>query len=81
VYFKLIVPVAKGTNVRIIKKYKIEMRNALDQDFSTLINNYFQHDYRDRGIKKWRGFFLNDHTSALRKWIRTMCIVKKSYPK
>lgn len=39
----------------------------MDQDFSTLINNYFQHDYRDRGIKKWRGFFLSDHTSALRK--------------
>lgn len=27
------------------------MRNAMDQDFSTLINNYFQHDYRDRALK------------------------------
>ncbi len=26
----------------------------MDNDFSTLINNYFQHDYRDRGIKVWR---------------------------
>ncbi|WP_273709356.1 hypothetical protein [Leuconostoc mesenteroides] len=35
-------------------------------DFSALINNYFQHDYRERGIKKWQGYFLSDHTSALK---------------
>lgn len=37
-------------------------------DFSTMINNYFQHDYRERGIKKWQGFFLSDHTSALKRF-------------
>lgn len=32
-----------------------------------LVTNYFQHDYRERGIKKWRVFFLSDHTSALNR--------------
>lgn len=70
----------KRTNVRIIKG-KIEMRNAMDQDFSTLINNYFQHDYRDRGIKKWRGFFLSNHTSALRKMDQDNVYSEKKLPK
>lgn len=52
----------------------------MDQDFSTLINNYFQHDYRDRGIKKWRGFFLSDHTSALKKWQAESSYVEKKLP-
>lgn len=42
------------------------MENNYYDDFSAMINNYFQHDYRDRGIKKWQGFFLSDHTSALK---------------
>lgn len=37
-------------------------------DFSALVNNYFQHDYRERGIKKWQGYFLSDHTSALKRF-------------
>lgn len=37
-------------------------------DFSTLVTNYFHHDYRERGIKKWQGFFLSDHTSALKRF-------------
>jgi hypothetical protein len=37
-------------------------------DFSKMINNYFQNDYRERGLIKWRGFFLSDHTSALKKF-------------
>lgn len=37
-------------------------------DFSALITNYFQNDYRERGIKKWQGFFLSDHTSALKRF-------------
>ncbi|MEM0563096.1 hypothetical protein WMC37_10065 [Leuconostoc mesenteroides subsp. mesenteroides] len=53
----------------------------MDQDFSALINNYFQYDYRDRGIKKWRGFFLSDHTSALRKMDQENVYSEKSYPK
>lgn len=37
-------------------------------DFSKMINNYFQNDYRERGLIKWRGFFLSDHTSSLKKF-------------
>ena len=43
------------------------MEKEIDQEFSALVTNYFQHDYRKRGIKKWRGFFLSDHTSALNR--------------
>ncbi len=31
------------------------------------VNRFFEHDYHDRGIVKWQGFFLSDHTSALNK--------------
>ncbi|MFL2050674.1 hypothetical protein [Leuconostoc mesenteroides] len=37
-------------------------------DFSALVTNYFQHDYRERGIKKWQGYFLSDHTSSLKRF-------------
>ena len=43
------------------------MTKEIDPEFSALVTNYFQHDYRERGIKKWRGFFLSDHTSALKR--------------
>jgi hypothetical protein len=32
-----------------------------DQD----AQNFFSHDYIDRGMIKWQGFYLSDHTSAL----------------
>lgn len=32
-----------------------------------LVQNYFSHDYRDRGMTKWQGYYLSDHTSALNK--------------
>lgn len=34
-------------------------------NFSDIITNYFKNDYRERGIVKWQGFFLSDHTSQL----------------
>lgn len=27
--------------------------------------NFFKHDYIDRGMIKWQGFYLSNHTSAL----------------
>ncbi|MDI6523854.1 hypothetical protein [Leuconostoc suionicum] len=39
------------------------------EDFSTLINRYFQNDYRERGKIKWNGYFLSDHTSSLVKMV------------
>lgn len=29
------------------------------------MNYYFNHVYQDRGIMKWRGFFLSEHTTTL----------------
>lgn len=32
-----------------------------------VVNNFFEHDYHDRGMVKWQGFMLSDHTAALKK--------------
>jgi len=32
-----------------------------------MATTFFQHDYQDRGMLKWGGFYLSDHTSALAK--------------
>lgn len=32
-----------------------------------LVQQFFQHDYHDRGMMKWQGFYLSDHTAALAK--------------
>lgn len=40
------------------------LRQVHDDD---LVNNFFKRDYHDRGMLKWGGFYLSDHTSALTK--------------
>lgn len=35
----------------------------------------------ERGLIKWRGFFLNDHTSALKKWQAESSYVEKKLPR
>jgi len=30
-----------------------------------LVDRFFAHDYHDRGVMKWQGYYLSDHTSAL----------------
>lgn len=30
------------------------------------VQHFFDHEYVDRGIVKWQGYFLSDHTSALK---------------
>lgn len=32
-----------------------------------MTQDYFAHAYRDRGMTKWQGYYLSDHTSALNK--------------
>ncbi|WP_057894424.1 hypothetical protein [Lacticaseibacillus brantae] len=32
---------------------------------SNLVDRFFAHDYHDRGVMKWQGYYLSDHTSAL----------------
>ncbi|WP_363472111.1 hypothetical protein [Companilactobacillus musae] len=31
------------------------------------VDDFFEHSYNDRGMLKWQGFYLSDHTSALNK--------------
>lgn len=38
---------------------------------------YFNHVYQDRGIMKWRGFFLSEHTSTLTKEEKTERLVDR----
>ncbi|GEP20259.1 MULTISPECIES: hypothetical protein [Pediococcus] len=38
--------------------------NSQDFDLDT-VKHFFEHDYHDRGMMKWQGFYLSDHTAAL----------------
>ncbi|WP_179394875.1 phage infection protein [Lacticaseibacillus absianus] len=31
------------------------------------VSSFFAHEYVDRGMLKWQGFFLSDHTAALKR--------------
>ncbi|WP_056988830.1 hypothetical protein [Lacticaseibacillus camelliae] len=35
--------------------------------FTHLVADFFAHHYHDRGMKKWQGYYLSDHTAALKK--------------
>ncbi|MFC6254092.1 hypothetical protein ACFP1H_05780 [Secundilactobacillus hailunensis] len=39
-------------------------------DDDVLVQRFFDHDYQDRGVVKWQGFYLSDHTAALKKQAR-----------
>lgn len=43
-----------------------------------LINDFFAHDYHDRGMVKWQGFYLSDHAAALNKQTNQL---NQKYPK
>lgn len=37
-----------------------------DKDFDlNIVNRFFEYDFHDRGLMKWQGFYLSDHTAAL----------------
>lgn len=36
----------------------------------SVTERFFKNDYHDRGMLKWGGFFLSDHTSAIQKMKR-----------
>lgn len=38
----------------------------MSEAFDKKVTEFFR-TYQDRGMKKWQGFFLSDHTSTLRK--------------
>lgn len=37
-----------------------------DAEADDVANNFFKHYYQDRGKIKWSGFFLSEHTAALK---------------
>lgn len=51
-----------------------------DEDFRKMINNYFKNDYRERGKVKWNGYFLSDHTSALKNEVQNKNVVTTKLP-
>lgn len=32
-----------------------------------VVNDFFKYDYYDRGMMKWAGYYLSDHTTELKK--------------
>lgn len=47
-------------NYHTLKQYSNEEAEEVAEEF-------FRYYYKDRGKKKWMGFFLSDHTAALKK--------------
>lgn len=40
----------------------------LNDDFNMgLVDEFFRHEYHDRGMQKWMGFYLSDHTAAIKQ--------------
>lgn len=37
------------------------------QKFAALVADFFANRYIDRGMRKWQGYYLSDHTAALKK--------------
>ena len=46
------------------------MKNNYQFDLN-IVKQFFKYDYRDRGMLKWQGFYLSDHTAALKKTSNT----------
>ncbi|ARN93855.1 hypothetical protein AZI11_12990 (plasmid) [Levilactobacillus brevis] len=43
------------------------MENISQEEAEARAARFFRNDYHDRGMLKWQGFFLSDHTSAIKK--------------
>lgn len=41
------------------------------QKFAALVADFFANRYIDRGMRKWQGYYLSDHTAALKKQAQT----------
>lgn len=38
----------------------------MSKEFSNIVNDFFK-NYQDRGMKKWQGLMLSDHTAAINR--------------
>lgn len=45
----------------------MRMKFYNDAKANKVAEQFFKYYYHDRGIKKWGGFFLSEHTAELRK--------------
>ncbi|WP_414950041.1 hypothetical protein [Levilactobacillus brevis] len=43
------------------------MENIRQEEAEARAARFFRNDYYDRGMLKWQGFFLSNHTSAIKK--------------
>lgn len=48
-------------------------------DFDIIVDNFFK-NYKDRGMKKWQGFYLSDQTSKVEKMWRDEAKVEVHRP-
>ncbi|MDF7639601.1 hypothetical protein PT285_09335 [Lactobacillus sp. ESL0791] len=48
-------------------------------DFDKVVQNFFK-NYQDRGMKKWAGFFLSDHTMRINKDKEQRAVVHTEKP-
>ena len=51
-----------------------------DEEASQQAEIFFQNYYEDRGMLKWQGYFLSDHTAALRQQEKESSIVVTPQP-
>lgn len=43
------------------------MRRLNNEFDMGVVNDFFKYDYYDRGMMKWAGYYLSDHTTELKK--------------
>lgn len=47
----------------------MRMNFYTDTEANEVASRFFKDYYQDRGIKKWGGFFLSEHSAALKKLV------------
>ncbi len=55
------------SNQRLIQGGAGEMSKLRQINDDRLVQRFFEHDYRDRGVIKWQGFYLSDRTADLKE--------------
>lgn len=50
-------------------------------EFMHIVDDFFAHDYQDRGMRKWQGYFLSDHTAALKRQAEDLAVDYPPLPK
>lgn len=57
----------------VIKREKMN-KKFNQEEFDQILDDFFK-TYQDRGMKKWQGFFLSDHTATINKDNRQRSII------